>query len=295
MAIIEPVVRANVGQIPSRNLVSGLFANVRALAAGAYAPNPNDHRKFGIDLSQYNTVNLQALADYEIPAEYAMIRIGGSATVQDTKFKQYWDAAKAAKIPRSIYIYNWPGWSVEQHIANFISMVNKWCPGDLGEGPIWADVETHPPGLTRRQITNHAHQFMQALESETGKVIGIYSAKWFLDGYMEYQDWMDEPWWWMAQYLNSGEHPGPPLIPSYIQRGKVAIHQTGSKCDSTLFGGTGTFDTDRFELSDAVFQLLFNQVEEPEPNNIAILKAHLDQAQASILSAQNILEEIPNG
>jgi hypothetical protein len=37
------------------------------------------------------------------------------------------------------------------------------------------------------------------------------------------------------------------------------------------------------------------QLPPPETDNKAILKAHLDQAQTSILSAKNILEEIPNG
>ncbi len=286
----EPIVRASAGYPPGvRARVLGLL---RAFVAYPYAPNPNDSRKFGVDLSQYNTVNLQALADYEIPCEYAMIRIGGSASVRDTKFKQYWDAAKAAKIPRSIYTYTWPGWTVDQHIANFMYSAGILTP-DLGEGPIWADIETHPEGKTRKQISDHAIEYIEALESETGKVVGWYSAKWFIDGYMQLQDWMKEKWAWMAHYLTGREHPGPPAIPSYIPRGKVAIHQTGSKCDSTLFGGSGTFDTDRFELSDAVYAMLFGGSEPDDPtDNISIMKAHIDQTLASILAAQKIAKEL---
>ena len=76
----EPIVRAQAGRPPPSIARRALDAIV-AFAA-PYKPNPNDARKFGVDLSQFNTVDLQALADYEVPCEYAMIRIGGSASVQ---------------------------------------------------------------------------------------------------------------------------------------------------------------------------------------------------------------------
>ena len=85
--MIEPIVRAGAGRPPRGVIASALFGAIEAFAVAPYKPNPNDARKFGVDLSQYNTVNLQALADYVIPAEFALIRIGGSASVRDTKFK----------------------------------------------------------------------------------------------------------------------------------------------------------------------------------------------------------------
>ncbi len=259
----EPIVRAGAGR-PPPGLARRALDAIIAFAA-PYKPNPNDTRKFGVDLSMYNTVDLQALADYEIPCEYAMIRIGGSASVQDIKFKQYWEAAKAAGIPRSIYTYNWPGWTVDQHIANFMDSVNKWTPGDLGEGPIWADIETHPPGLSKRQISDHAIQYIEALESETGKVVGWYTGAWFVNGHMQPQDWMTEYLAWLATYASGREHPGPPVIPDPIPAELVVIQQTGSKCNSALFGGSGTFDTDRWTGSKQQFSELFGEVVIP-PN-----------------------------
>ena len=153
--MIEPIVRAGAGRPPRGAIASALFDAIEAFAVSPYKPNPNDNRKFGVDISRYNTVNLQALADYQIPCEYALIRIGGSASVRDTKFKQYWIAAKVAGIPRSIYTYTWPGWTLSQHISNFMASVELWTPGDLGEGPIWVDIETHA-GKTRNHVSEHA-------------------------------------------------------------------------------------------------------------------------------------------
>lgn len=258
-------IHAQAGRPPQSRLVRTLHAAWSALATTGYTPNPNDARKFGYDPNQYVTVDPQLLADYIIPCLFGLIRIGGSKTVQDTKFKMYWDASKAAGFPRSIYTYNWPGWTVEDHVANFMDTVNKWTPGDLGEGPIWVDVETHPAGMSRKQISDHAIAYIQALESETGKIVGWYTGAWFVNGYMEKQDWMAEYWAWLATYATGREHSGPPVIPAQIPANKVIIHQTGSQCNSSLFGGSGTFDTDRWMGSDELFTELFGEVAIP-PN-----------------------------
>ncbi len=272
--MIEPIVRAQAGR-PPPGLARRALDAVVAFAL-PYKPNPNDARKFGVDLSHYNTVNLQALADHSIPCEYALIRIGGSATVTDGKFKMYWDAAKAAGIPRSIYTYNWPGWTVDQHISNFMNSVNRWTPGDLGEGPIWADIETHPAGLTRKQISARAIAYMQALESETGKVVGWYTGAWFVNGHMQAQDWMQDYYAWLATYATGREHPGPVVIPDPIPEEMVIIQQTGSQCDASEFGGSGTFDTDRWDGSEAQFRQLFDVQESPPDPDVEIRLAHLE-------------------
>ena len=271
----EPIVRAQAGRPPA-GIIRRALGLLEAFVTYPYAPNPNDARRFGYDPNQYVTIDAQALADYEIPAEFALIRIGGSASVRDTKFKHYWATAKAAKTPRSIYTYTWPGWTVSQHIENFMASVELWTPGDLGEGPIWVDVETHA-GKSRRHVSLHAYDYIRSLESETGKVVGAYSAKWFIDGYMEPQDWMKEILWWLATYATGREHPGPPAIPNPIPVSNVVIHQTGSKCNSALFGGSGTFDTDRWTGSESQFRQLFN-IEEPDPPDpdLEIRLAHLE-------------------
>ncbi|KKM02126.1 hypothetical protein LCGC14_1787540 [marine sediment metagenome] len=261
--MIEPRIHAQAGR--PQSIRARALGFLGTLATGPYSPNTFDFRKFGVDLSQYNTVNLQQLADYPIPCEYALIRIGGSASVRDSKFKHYWDAAKAAGMPRSIYTYNWPGWSIDAHIANFMASIALWTPSDLGEGPIWADIETHPQGKTRKQISDHAHAYIQALERETGKVVGWYTGAWFVNGHMQPQDWMTEYWAWLATYATGKEHPGPPVIPDPIPAPKVVIQQTGSQCNSALFGGSGTFDTDRWTGSNELFAELFNEVVRP-PN-----------------------------
>ena len=276
--MIEPIVRAGAGR-PPPGIGARIFDAITAFAVAPYAPNPNDPRKFIVDLSQYNTVDLQALADYVIPCEAAFIRIGGSASVRDTKFKQYWDAAKQAGIPRSIYTYTWPGWTVSQHISNFMASVEQWTPGDLGEGPIWVDVETHA-GKTKKQVSDHAFAYMRELGKETGKAIGWYTGAWFVNGYMQQQDWMTEYWAWLATYAMGREHLGPVIIPEPIPVHIVVVQQTGSKGDATLVGGTGTYDTDRWLRNDVLFNDLFG-VKPPEPPeppdpNLEIRLAHLE-------------------
>lgn len=260
-------VAAGAGLAPRPRLASAFFTAAIAITP-SYLPSTDDPRLFMIDLSQYNNVDMYEIANYPLVSCQAVnIRIGGSASVKDTKFLRYWTAAKVEKIPRSIYMYTWPGWTVSQHVSNFMQSVEQWTPGDLGEGPIWVDVET-TAGKSRREVSNHAIAVIEALQSETGKEIGWYTGKWFIDGYMEIQDWMADLWAWLAAYWgnNTQEHPGPVPRPSIIPESKVAIHQTGSRCRGSAFGGSGTFDTDRWESTQAAFRQLYRLPPIEPPN-----------------------------
>ena len=256
---------ANAGYEP-RPLVIRWFDDIRAMLAEPYAPTTTDPRLFMLDLSQYNTVNMATIAAFANPEVKAVIiRIGGSASVRDTKFELYWNLAKELDMRRSIYTYNWPGWSVDAHVRNFMETVELWTPGDLGEGPIWLDVECHAD-KTRAEISNNTIGIMTELALETGKIIGRYSADWFLNGYMELQDWMKEKYAWWAQWLSNQptEHPGPVYHNPFIPNEKVIIHQTGSNCDAQLFGGIGRGDTDRWESTEDKFYELYGG-EPPAP------------------------------
>lgn len=247
----------------------GLLDDLRAFLATPYRPSTDDSRLFLLDLSQYNTVDMNAVKAFLNPEVKAVIiRIGGSASVRDTKFQMYWNLARELEIRRSIYTYNWPGWSVDLHIENFMETVELWTPGDLGEGPIWLDVECHAD-KSRKEVSDNTIGIMSELVRETGKVVGWYSADWFLNSYMELQDWMKEKWAWWAQWLSNqpNEHPGPVSHNPFIPSDKIVIHQTGSNCDAQLFGGSGRVDTDRWESTQEVFYELFGgEEQEPPPS-----------------------------
>lgn len=261
----EYIAHAQAGLEPRPHIL-GIFDVIKAAIASPYAPTTTDPRLFLLDLSQYNIVDMAAIAAFANPEVKAVIiRIGGSASVRDTKFQLFWNLARELKMRRSIYTYNWPGWSVDAHIRNFMETVEDWTPGDLGEGPVWLDVECHAD-KTRKQISDNTIGVMNGLVRETGKVVGWYSADWFLNGYMELQDWMKDKWAWWAQWLlnQPTEHPGPVLHNPFIPGDKVIIHQTGSNGDAKLFGGTGRVDTDRWTGTEELFYKLFGG-EPPAP------------------------------
>lgn len=261
--------RAGAG-LEKRYGIRGLIQDIRAALATPYAPTPSaiDGRIFILDLCQYNDVDLRIVNAFLDPKVKAVIiRIGGSASVRDTKFKFFWDLARALEMKRSIYTYNWPGWSVDLHIQNFMECVELWTPGDLGEGPIWVDVECDA-GASRSAVSNHSINYISALTNETDKIVGWYSADWFVNGYMEQQDWMKSKYAWWAQWLSNqpSEHPGPVSHVSIIPDSFVVTHQTGSNCDASLFNGIGRVDTDRWTSTEEKFYELYGgEPAPPEP------------------------------
>lgn len=291
----ERNVHAQAG-IEPRPLVIRWFDDVKAMLAAPYAPSTTDPRWFMLDLSQYETVDMAAIKAFVNPQVKAVvIRIGGSASVRDTKFQLYWNLARSLGMKRSIYTYNWPGWTVEAHVRNFMESVELWTPGDLGEGPIWVDVECDAD-KTREEVSAHAIGYITGLEQETGKVVGYYSADWFVTGYMQQQYWMSEKWAWWAQWLSNQptEHPGPVSHVPIIPNDKIIIHQTGSNGDAKLFGGSGRVDTDRWTSTEERFKELFGDGDEPEPPPSGDLEEQVARNTESIERLEervNIIDE----
>lgn len=247
--------------------IDKIFFKLSSHAVQSYTPSTTDPRLFFLDIAEFQTIDFAKTALFNNPkVEGFNIRIGGSASVKDKNFAVHWAGAKDYEFKRSIYTYNWPGWTVDQHIRNFIDSVNLYCDSDLGEGPIWVDVECHAE-KSRREVSNHAFQYIQALRRETGKVVGWYTGKWFIDGYMEVQDWMLDTLAWLAQWISNQEkeHPGPLTPVSAIKASSIVMHQTGSRCKEELFGGTGYVDTDRVVATTAKYNELYSVETPPLP------------------------------
>ena len=258
-------------QRDERPRVLRTFDDIRALLAPAYSPTVADQRPLFLDISQYDDIDLDVVANFNSPKIWGVfVRIGGSAAVKDTKFSTYWPWAKRAGLLRQIYTYNWPGWAVSLHIQNFMLCVEDWCEGDLGDGPIIIDAECHAD-KTRKQVSDHTIGYAQALIAETGKSVEIYSGDWFIRGYMEFQDWMKTYKWWLATWMYPDqpfEHPGPPTVTQGIPKENVKWHQTGSNCRADIFGGTTSdrIDTDRWNLSLQSFYDEYG-IQQPQPPN----------------------------
>ncbi len=291
----EPIVHAKAGRTP-RSTILSLLEDVRIRIASPYAPTPTsiDSRLFVLDLSQYEDVAMAAIKAFLDPRVQALIiRIGGSASVRDKKFELFWNLAREFKIPRSIYTYNWPGWTVDQHIRNFMESVELWTPGDLGEGPIWLDAECHA-GKSKKEVSNHTNGYRQELVRETGKIVGVYTGEWFINQFMEVQDWFEEILAWLAAWLvnQPREHPGPVGHPA-IPYANVMLHQTGSNCDARLFNGSSRVDTDRWQAPVEKFYELYG-AEPPTPPQPGGLEEQVLKNTADIASLYervNILNE----
>jgi hypothetical protein len=261
-------VAAGAGYDPGRYGVSRLLDSISILLASSYLPTVSDDRFLILDISQFNNIDLAMVKAFADPQVKAMnIRIGGSASVVDTKFEFFWGLAKALDLLRSMYVYNWPGWSVDLHIANLMRMIEDLAGGDLGTGPIWVDAECHA-GKTKAQVSNHTINFIEAIERELAKLVGWYTGPWFIKGWMQQQDWMKEKLAWLAEWLYNQpkEHPGPIYLDGLIiPRSKAVEHQTGSNCKASIFGGTGRVDTNRWEASPERFAEIYGAELEPEP------------------------------
>lgn len=262
----EPLmVRAQAGK-PPQSVVARL---INALAIQSYVPDPNDPRKLAFDLSQYEPdLNLALVESYIPDVALCIFRICGSYTVKDTMFPTFWPWAKRVGLTREMFLYNWPGWTVDQHIGNLMDSIEKYADGYLGKHFIWLDAECHA-GKTRREVTDHTFDLLDAVESETGMPVGIYTGPWFLSGYMEKRERMKEIKWWLAQWYSdqASEHPGPPQLVYDIPRENVLWHQTGSRCRAQSFGGTSYLDTDRWELTEAEFEIYYGDDTIPPPPN----------------------------
>lgn len=250
--------------------------NVAAQVVAPYLPNPNDGRRFWIDVSQFNLLDLILMVVYQpVPLEGVIIRQGGSASVKDTKFEFWWNVAKQIpELLQQIYTYNWIGWSVDLHIQNFMESMELYSGGFLGDGEhLWVDAECDS-GKTPREVSNHTYQYGSRLVSETGRKWGCYSAPWFTDIKMEPQDWFDIIMWWIARWnypTQSQEHPGPVIMPmgvnGRVSEKKCMLQQTGSNGDEKPFGGSGRYDTDRWYGDDAMWKAEFGEITPPDPTS----------------------------
>jgi GH25 family lysozyme M1 (1,4-beta-N-acetylmuramidase) len=234
-----------------------------------FPPSSTDPRILGADISQNNgLMDFGAYTSYGPPHfEFIIIRSGqsSSSSWDDTEFLRNWQQAKSIGLPRSVYHVLFPALEVEPQVRHFLDLMDK--AGDLGEGPIWLDVELQQ-SQSKKRISDTALEWLELVRKETNHRAGIYSGKWFTDEYMEPQDWWAEVDWWLATYIwpnQTREHPGPPGLPVGVPLNACKIHQTTSFGDGKLVGaGSQRIDLDRWMGTREEFAQYFG-VDQPAP------------------------------
>lgn len=285
---------ANAGFPP--NLVNQLRRWVSAFAS-PFPPSTTDSRILGVDISQFNGVmNFEKLAAYKPPKiEFILVRSGqsSSAGFDDTQFLRNWQKAKSFNIPRSTYYVLYPSVDVEPQVTHFLSLMEE--AGDLGEGPFWLDVELHQ-GQSKKRVTDATFEWLTLVTERTGHRAGIYTGKWFTDQFMEPRDWWPETDWWLATWLQSREHPGPPRLPQTVPLSACKIHQTTSFGDGKLVGAeSAQIDFNRWMGTHEEFIAYFNVEEPPPPAPPADLEKRVAANEAAIADLTRRVEKLEQG
>lgn len=197
------------------------------------APN----KTLGCDVSFWNrAMNFQAM--YNAGARFVVCK--ASQRLIDSRFKEYWPAAKAAGLLRSAYHYlDW-----RDDVLKQAKLFTDTLGGDWGELSPVLDLEMNPVGLTAKEVQGRVGSFLQAVEKTTGRVPMIYC------GYYYWVQWMTaDPAWkkypfWLAWYANESIIKVPPpwtnwTIWQYAGNGPgPQFGSTGLSMDMNWFRGT---------------------------------------------------------
>jgi hypothetical protein len=188
-----------------------------------------------------------------------------------------------------------PDQNTDQQVDRLLHILDSHPPPRY----IWWDVQLKR-GQTKRHISNATIHAVTRTKRETGIGAGVYSAKWFTDGYMETQDWFQDIDWWLAQWLSAqAEHPGPNALPATVTIDQVMIHQTTSKGDGLLVGmQSKQLDLDRWMWGVARFAEIMGPIDtDPDPTEgltagLAKIMADADSVKREAEQLQNIVNQL---
>jgi len=216
----------------------------------------------------------------------AIIRTGQGKNVSydDTQFIASAQKCENNNFPWMVYHVLIPNHDVPSQVGRLRDIINK-LGGPLPKW-IWWDVEVHN-NYSKKHISDQTIGALNLTKAELGVDVGVYSAKWFTDGFMETQDWFSEIVWWIAQWLwpnQPDEHPWPTALPDTVDISQVMIHQTTSHADGKLVGMMSTrIDLDRWMWTVAKFHEIMNIAPTPPPNGDLEKQVKANQAEIAKL------------
>lgn len=258
-------------------------------------------KPFGIDVSRHQgLINWEMVKNHENPiVEFVVIRGGISWGYKDVHFDRNWSEAKRLGLRRGAYFVIYPNEDAKQQCDAWLKIIGN----DLGELPLTIDVELHA-GIhkcTPERYQSVLRNCLIYLEQKTGRKPIIYSRASFVDAYITgpwykpVPTWYNDYYWWMAQYLLSGEeHQGPPTLSRGISRERVIIHQTSDRGDGPAFGMQSTsLDYNRWqETADiTLYEMTSTESEPPEPDDTKYQKL-LDWVREKMEILRNIAKQL---
>lgn len=169
---------------------------------------------------------------------------------EDPKFQENWANAEG-KMYRTSYHVIYPGEDITRQADNWY----KAHP-ELDVIPRVIDMELEH-GVPHERIAEAVAQMSEIVLSRDGHRPIIYSRYLLINDWLaswdnDFDDFKNAHYWWLAQYLTSGEeHPGPPTLPAGVNRERVLIHQTSDVLPG--FPGevqSASVDYNRWQLGD---------------------------------------------
>lgn len=258
---------AGAGSLP------GLGNRIRELVAEATAspfpPSSTDPRILMSDWSHFQgEIDIGTHLAYGPPRFRGVVIRSGqglSSSLDDARFIPNVQICEANNFPWMCYHVLLPNQDVPQQVAHLKGLIDQ-LGGPLPKW-IWWDVELHND-QSKKRVSDATIEAVTRTKEEMGVEVGVYSAKWFTDGFMETQDWFSEIVWWIAQWMwpdQQAEHPWPTALPATVDISQVMIHQTTSHGDGRLVGmGSSRVDFDRWMWTEQRFKEIMG-VDEPPP------------------------------
>lgn len=217
--------------------------------AAPFPPSATDTRILMSDWSHFQgDIDIGKHLAYGSPEfQGVVIRTGQgkNSSYDDVKFVQNVQICEANDFPWMSYHVLLPNQDVPAQFSHMLGIIERL------NGPrpkwVWWDVQL-VNGQTKKRISNATIQAVNLTKPYLP--CGVYSGKWFTDGYMETQDWFQDIEWWIAQWYHADvgkEYPWPNALPATVDISQVMIHQTTSHGDGHLVGiGSTRVDLDRW-------------------------------------------------
>jgi GH25 family lysozyme M1 (1,4-beta-N-acetylmuramidase) len=205
---------------------------------------PSGPTTLGIDVSYYQeNINWNSVKNAGV--KWAIIRVSDGSTFVDPKFQQNWSGAKNAGVIRGAYQFFRPN---QDPIAQANLLLNTMGPLEPGDLPPVIDVEA-TGGLSPATVAARVGQWIQRVESVTGRKPIIYTGKYFWQDNVQSAAFSSYPLW-HAQYTtatcaNIADQWSTWTMWQYTDSGTVA-------------GVPGPVDTNRFNGDLAALQAFAN-------------------------------------
>ncbi len=269
------------------------------VARAAYAPFPpsvTDPRILMSDWSHFQGDNdIGKHLAYGPPKFRGVVIRSGQgmySSYDDVKFLQNVQMCEANDFPWMAYHVLLPGQNAEPQVNHLYEILNG--AGGVTPKWIWWDVEV-TNNQSKKRISDVTIDALMLTSQIINIENGVYSAKWFTDGYMETQDWFSAITWWIAQWLSPAqqkEHPWPTALPQTVDIKQVMIHQTTSHGDGRLVGiGSERIDYDRWMWTEEQFNDIMDLDEEPPNGDLENRVERNEQDIAELKSEVEYLRE----